>query len=279
MGLSVRVDVGSGMGGTASGAASGPMTTTGQGAFDFTAKQGELHLDTSGATAAGAPTSTDVVIDGSTGYVKVPDSALASTGGKHWASISTSAGASSGSPAGGSLDLGQLSQLSDPTFALELLQGFKGGTVTTVGRETLRGVDTTQYRITIDPAAGGPGGAASGLGALAGGAGTTGGAMPADVWVDAEGRMRKFSMTIDLSALLKGLAGDLGGLGGPGGVAGGASPIGNVAGDLHFSMTVGMELWDFGKPVTITLPDPADVVDGASVGGLDDSAVPAPLPT
>jgi len=248
---SIAVSVGMDVAGIP-GAPSKPVTVSGQGSFDYGAKRGTLHLDLSNVPGTNGISALDMVLDGATAYVKVPDGLLSSTGGKHWAKVNPGA-------AGASLDLSQIQQFADPNFALQFLQGFKGGEVKTVGHETIRGTDTTHYQVIIDPANLPSDQSSSGLnlGALTGGL-----KLPADVWVDADGRMRKFAISMDLSGFFRAL------LAGFAGSGSGSGPASTVPSNFHFAISVGAEMWDFGQPVTVTVPDPSDVADVASIPGL-----------
>lgn len=128
----------------------------------------------------------------------------------------------------------------DPAATLAMLRGVSGE-VDEVGHEKLRGVDTTHYRIEIDPKK-----ALDTVDGLPDGQRDTArkaieklgdAKFPADVWIDAEGRLRKMSMTLDSGKL------DLG-----------KSVPGARA-------TVTYELYDFGTPVKVTAPPPDKVLD------------------
>lgn len=263
----------------------GPVEVSGQGAIDYETKQGMLHFDVSGmpADAAGAPagTSIDMVIDGDTAYVQVPESMLSSTGGAHWAKVGPD------SASGGlSIDLTQIQQLSDPDYVLQFLNGVSDSDTTLVGTETLHGTDTTHYSVSIDPtkaaAAGGTDGTASSGAALDLGMMTGGLAMPADVWVDEQGRLRQFSLALDMTAFFKAMMEGFAGLDAssaaeppPGTESGtesggttGGTPASTLPTDFKFAMSMKLELWDFGKPVTVVIPDPSDVAEGVSLPGL-----------
>jgi hypothetical protein len=78
--------------------------------------------------------------------------------------------------------------------------------------------------------------------------------MPADVYVDEDGRVRKLAVSIDV----RGANID-------------TSALGDFANDpdlkarldsMHSSSDITIEYFDFGVPVSVQVPDPAQVVDG-----------------
>ena len=134
-----------------------------------------------------------------------------------------------------------------PLDALTYLRAVSGEVVL-VGPDTTRGEPTTRYRGAIDPsrvtaqlpevlrpnAAAVPGASAP--------------HPPADLWIDAQGRLRKLVISGDPSALA---------------LPAGATSRSGTGPDEAFTIT--LELWDFGVPVEVTAP-PADQV--ADVSGL-----------
>lgn len=245
----------------------GPVTVSGQGAFDYVTKQGTLHFDVSGMTAGSAATSLDMIIDGDAAYVKLPDSMLSSTGGKHWAKVGTDSGSG-----GLSIDLSQIQQFSDPNFFLQFLKGVSEGDITMVGHDTLHGDDTSHYHVSIDPtkAAGGSGSAGGfDVGMMTGGM-----PMPADVWVDDQGRLRQFALSLDMTMFLKAMIEGFGGLDASSSSAAETVPASTLPADFRFAMTMQLEMWDFGSPVTVTTPDPSDVAEGVSIPGLGGTDAP-----
>jgi hypothetical protein len=136
---------------------------------------------------------------------------------------------------------------SDPTSTLQYLRG--AGDVTEVGKEELRGVATTRYHAEIDllkamekvPAADRDR-AEAGIAAL-------GRSLPMDVWIDADGRVRKTSVDMTVK------------------VAGRSTHVGET-----------IEYLDFGTPVDIAAP-PADetgdfrsAFPGGLLGAAEDAA-------
>ena len=237
------------------------LTITADGAFDNAANRGRMRMDLSalaelmsgfgkafGAGEGEIPDELadpeawkiDVVVDGTKVYLRAP--MLGSQlGGKEWvggdaAELARSQGT----------DLGQIGSIasSDPREALDALEAVSGG-LEAVGREEVRGVETTHYRTTIDPAKiPGEAAAAGASGDLL--AGLTGALkqvqlaeIPVDVWVDDDGLLRKYTLSLDLEQSGQKIA-----------------------------MALRLELFDYGAAVELDLPDPADVADIATLQGL-----------
>lgn len=140
-------------------------------------------------------------------------------------------------------DLGQLGSFaaSDPRAALDALEAVSGG-LESVGREEVRGVETTRYRAVLDPSQVVSDAAdsedaqdlLSGLReALAQVELDT---IPIDVWVDDEGLLRKYAIDVTLTE-----------------------------GGQEMTMSVILELFGYGDPVDVDLPAPADVADVATL--------------
>ena len=121
-----------------------------------------------------------------------------------------------------------------------------------VGTEPIRGEPATHYRTTIDfnrAAQATSGDEQASLQRLAQLYGNQ--QLPADVWVDGQNRMRRFSYTLDLSKIDPSKLPQ-----GPG------TPAAKPSGTVNFSM----ELFDFGIPASIPAPPPPDqVVDFADL--------------
>lgn len=201
----------------------------------FGAKQGEVPKELSDPDAW----KIEMVVDGTNVFMRVPflDSQLQ---GKHWVGGDVKEMALG---QGQSIDLGSLAA-TDPRAALDALEAVSGP-LEVVGREDVRDVETTHYRTTLDPA---------GLkDALEGAAGDTGSSdllsglteamaqvdlseVPIDVWVDDEGLLRKYVIDLEIEQ-----------------------------GGQSLSTSVTLELFDYGQPVEIDLPDPADVADPATL--------------
>jgi hypothetical protein len=203
-----------------------PGTIRGEGVFDLRNRLGALAVDL-GELGARFGTATVGAVIGREGlFVKVPPGG-AFSGSRPWYKIDL---ASVGQQAG--LSMGSLAQLqqSDPTQVLGYLKGAVDD-VNEVGEESVRGADTTHYRGTVDlrkaSASLPPESQRSVEDAIAS-LGTS--TLPADVWVDDEGRIRRLSFSAD-----------------PDGT--GPNPGG----------TVEIELFDFGVTADAAIP-PADQV-------------------
>lgn len=210
------------------------VTATGVGDFESGAARAEIAL----ADGAGAPaTEITVVRTLDAIYVKVPGSLNPLATGKPWVSVDAATLTRLASMALG--DLG--AQVAGaPLDALAYLRAVSGD-VQVVGPDTTRGEATTRYRGAIDPrkvAGQLPAAVRPEAGTAAGQLGQN---LPADLWIDGAGRLRKLVVTADPSL-----------------VDGAAGPGAGVA-------TVTVELWEFGAPVDATAPPQDQVVD---VGGL-----------
>ena len=133
--------------------------------------------------------------------------------------------------AAGGIDIAQLQGNNDPTQALAMLKGVADD-VEEVGEEEVRGTDTTHYRATVDLEA-----------ALRESGGVTDPEqferfldllgreqVPVDVWIDDEGRVRRQTYEQPIPGQSQ-------------------------------SLTMTIELYDFGTDDEIELPDPDDVTD------------------
>jgi hypothetical protein len=131
-----------------------------------------------------------------------------------------------------------------PTSYLDYLKGL-GGAVRVVGREKVRGADTTRYVATLDLAR-----TAASLRSPTKGAAVKGlldllglTKIPVTVWLDDLGRMRKMTMTMDLSSLGKGM---------------------NAPANFAPKMAITLEMYDFGAPVSVDVPTGAVPKAGSS---------------
>jgi len=229
---------------------SGAATITADGAIDNVNGRAQLTADLSKA-AAGLPSiaggalsalgdgKLQIVTDGSNAYVKVGTlaSIFGATSDQTWVKVSGNGDASSANS----------STVADGTEVLKILG--QAGDVTTVGTESVRGVDTTHYRGTLDVAAA--------LGQLSAderakiegqlsqvGIDPKAINFPVDVWIGQDDLVRRVQVGVDGSQF-----------------AGTAAPTGGV------NATVTVELYDFGAPVDITIPS-ADQVFNLDAGAL-----------
>lgn len=222
-----------------------PTTFTVDGAIDSGAGQSSFTFDVA-TLAAALPESqragvasilgngnVEIVTDGSDVYLRLGGLAaiLGATADKPWIKVSAGEGAASalGAPLG------------DGTEVLKLLD--QAGGLTSVGSETVRGVDTTHYQGSLDVAsalaevsADDRAKAESELGKV--GIDPAAAEVPVDVWIDGDDLVRRVQVGVSTPA-----------------TAGG---------------TFTMELYDFGQPVNVTVPPASQVfdVDPAMLGSL-----------
>ncbi len=218
------------------------------GAYDTGAQRMSMEMDTGGLlgrlAAAGedAPVGLDeptqIVVDGTTVYLRAPLLDMLGGGGT-WLSLSSE---DLGTTADG-LGLGAASF--DPSKILESLRGVTGEPEV-VGTEEVRGVDTTRYTATLDLAtavAEAPADQRDLVEAQLDQLGTA--EIAVDVWVDGEGLARR--LQVNMADVL--------------GAAG--------AGDTSAVLTI--ELFDYGEPVDIQVPSPDEVTSlGDGLGFLGD---------
>ena len=109
----------------------------------------------------------------------------------------------------------------------------------------MRGTQTTHYRAVLDlnKAADQSPGASQAIKSAINLLGSS--KQPADVWVDADGRLRRMRYTVDLSKSKV------------------AASTPGVPGSLTFTL----DLFDFGVPVQAAVPAPAEVVDLGALTG------------
>jgi hypothetical protein len=170
-------------------------------------------------------------------YTRLPGS-LASrlSNGKPWISLDVGKLSQQGD---GSLQQLMTDSPSDPSTVLGFLRG-AGTQVNTIGPDTVDGAKTTHYQVVLDLDKAAQGQSAQtqqATQALEQELGTH--SLPAQIWLDDQGRMRKFTVDETLTGTM------------PGGASSAAKPTGPI----HFQFTA--VLSDFGVPVNVTAP-PAD---------------------
>jgi hypothetical protein len=188
----------------------------------------------------------ETVTDGTFLYLHLPEVARPA-GGKSWIKVDAAALA----PGLGGGGIG--------TSPLQTFDELRAkGQVTEVGKEEVRGEDTTHFRTVLDLTAQ--------LDKIPAGSGIDADAMrkqlaavPVDVWLDGKDRIRRERVVLHLDLPL-----------------GGALP-----GASGFDVTTTVEAFDYGKDVTIDLPPADDVTttDAAGLGSLFGGAsavAPAP---
>jgi hypothetical protein len=240
-----------------------PLAFTVDGGFDTTAQRSQLSVDLSsfaelfqslgaglGASLGGTVSGNlgdlgspsdwklDAIQDGKVAYIHFPLLAKQLPPGKTW--IKGDAKDLSSADAGQMSQFGSLAG-TDPRDVFGMLKAVSGS-IEAVGSETIRGVETSHYRATIDlakleqlvPAEQRQ--SLGGIGQSAQQAGLS--EIPLDVWVDADQRVRKLSMDIDAKQ--------------PG-----------TSQSVKASFVV--ELYDYGKALEIELPPAGEVVDASTL--------------
>jgi hypothetical protein len=205
-----------------------------EGAFDLEDGRGVITTDL--PTVAGVPLGKiEAVVDGGALYLKVPG-ILADQVGKEWVKLDV--GEVSEKLA--DIDISGLARAGtgNPTYALENLRGATN--VTVVGEERVRGEKTTHYKATIDTdkaIAAAPSDERDALEKANDFLGNQ--QIPADIWLDAEGRLRKLVYSVD-------------------------SPVG-AGGNDGAKPTFTYELYEFGAPVDAEVPSEDETVNLADV--------------
>lgn len=218
-------------------------TATSSGEIDRANRRAHLEVDASDSVAvfdtdAELPEGAGVlelVVDGDTAYLRSPLYASFADSDKAWVSASRE-DLGADRPGAGT---GQ----GDPASLLALLEG-AGGTLTELGREEVRGVPTRHVSTVIDLQKAlaqlpderhqGIVDELEGFGAEAASFVT----VPAEAWVDDDGHVRRFRLTLDFAP-----------------AADDVPELGDA------SVVVTAELYDFDVPVDIVVPDPADVAE------------------
>lgn len=216
------------------------VTATMEGGIDFVSRRGRFEMSMPQLSEVFGSDKVEMVLDGLVVYMKIPSGAEIppQLAAKPWLKLDMQAlGQQQG------LDLGALTQMggSDPSASLDYLRGASDD-VAEVGKEQVRGTDTTRYKGTLDldrAAAQAPANAKETLTKLGRQLGTK--LFPFEVWLDADGLTRKMGVTIDLSK------------------AQGAGQAGLK------SMAMDMELYDFGTDVQATVPAAGDTTDLAKL--------------
>ena len=161
-------------------------------------------------------------------YVEVPEQFRQFTGGKPWASTNAVNLLQMANAALGGIGL---SQPFNPAEVLSYIRDVSGQ-VTEVGHDTIRGATTTHYRASIDLSRVGDRASPEAQPGLRGAAAAPSQPLPADLWVDDQGRLRKLSIVIP-----------------------GPMPV-----------TATFELWDFGVRVDAVAPPPDQVGELGALG-------------
>jgi hypothetical protein len=192
----------------------GTYAITANGSFDERAHTGQMTMDLSGipgfsALAGGGEGKVQMTMLYPDIYMHMPFLAGKLPEGKTWMKLDvTKAAAAAGVSSSSFSSLGQ----NDPTQFLEYLRGSAGGVVS-LGPETVEGVPTTHYhgelelsRILAKMPSSEQAAAKSALEKLG-----SGGAFPVEVWIDAQGRVRRIEMSFGGAGTAAGAAGAVAG--------------------------------------------------------------------
>jgi hypothetical protein len=233
-----------------------PLSFSASGGFDKPADRAQLNFDLSslaelfkslGQSFGGKVTGDmgspsdwklDAIKDGDLVYIHFPLIEDKLPAGKTWVKGDVKELAGAG---GGDLDQFGSFAGTDPRDVFGMLKAVSGS-IRSVGTEEIRGVETSHYMATIDiakleklvPAAQRE--SLGGLDQAATQAGLTG--IPIDIWIDGDQQVRKLTMEIETKQ--------------PG-----------TTQTVKASLEV--ELYDYGKPLDITLPPADQVVDAATL--------------
>jgi len=240
-----RIDAEASFSGGGSGG-SGKMTA--EGAIDFATGDFQMTVYVDGPLGSALNDGFEMRNVDGVAYMRMPSGlpGFSLPDGKHWIAFDVPSGRNSfTSPFA-------LGTQSDPTKALAYLETVSSD-VREVGSESIRGVDTTHYMATLDLAKAideqnkdVPSGLRDSMKELAG----LFGSVPANVWIDNDGRLRRLSLQLDLSEMFRGLA-----------------PNESADAD-HFVITETFDLYDFGTPVHVEAPPADQVARVPSLGDL-----------
>jgi LppX_LprAFG lipoprotein len=180
--------------GTTSSAGGGNSgTVTFDGSLDFTTRAAEYSVDAAAIGLQGTGKVRTVVVGGVLylsldAVAGVDPSSSPDLAGKKWLKLDPKV-------FGGGGQIGQ----SDPNGSLDALRGVKGG-VKRVGREKVRGTRTTRFRVTIDADQAVNSSPEAQRDEVRNSIGTLGSkTIPADVWIDGKGRLRKVRLHVAAS--------------------------------------------------------------------------------
>jgi hypothetical protein len=206
------------------------------GEADFSARRGHMLIDLSQLGLPGPPI--DAVFDNAMVYEKFPPAlGAALPPGKSWVKVDLASAGKSVGAAG----LSQ-AQAGDPSQTLDYLRGVTGN-VARVGTDEIRGTHTTHYRTTVDlkKAAEQSPTARDRINSTIKLLGSS--AQPLDVWIDAQGRVRRINYTVDLSKS--------------------KATTPSIPGSATFTL----DLFDFGVPVQATVPPADQIADLSALSG------------
>jgi hypothetical protein len=216
---------------------SNQYTFTSQGAFDYAKGRGMLTLDV--PPGAGNPGSVEQIVTPTVVYLRNSGQ----PGQANWAQIDIARLAESGS-GGGSVGG------TNPATSFQMLRGVSGH-VTVLGKKSLNGASVTHYRGTLDLRKAVDASPASDRQAMEAALRMFGDPLvPFDAYLDDAGRLRKLEEVFQIRSKKK--------------------PEENV------KVLSSMELYDFGVPVAVQVPDARDVViPSASLATVSTGSGPA----
>ncbi|MBV9412130.1 MAG: hypothetical protein JO148_11080 [Acidimicrobiia bacterium] len=226
---------------------SGPLANGGinvDGGFDFDTRRAALEID---GSQVGAPElgKLQAIVDYDGGlvvYMKVPAEAVGDLGGKQWLQVDVGALMQK---AGMDIDIGSLlqGQSNDPTQGLAMVRG--ADDVVKIGTDNIRGVPTTHYQLDVNidkaiadaptPEARDAMQKLSNLYTVR--------KVPVDLWLDDQGRVRRFQESLNSSVIRL-----------PNALLTQGDPFAG-----HVTLTY--DLYDFGRPVDVTLPPSSQVAN------------------
>lgn len=228
-----------------SGLESSAVSITADGAVDFASGDSQVTIDFGGLFGSVMPSGLEARSVDGVAYVHLPAGLAA---GKDWIAIDTrKLGVTPNG--GGNTALG-IGGTTNPTKILAYLEKISSS-VDTVGTETIRGVETTHYHANIDfakvvNAEDVPPALHDALSQIDSMIGT----VPADVWIDGNGLLRRARFEMNFASFVSGATG-----------ASGASGPGPT-------LTMQLDLYDFGTPVNVEAPPPDQVAHLPSLGDL-----------
>ena len=195
------------------------------GSIDNRTKTGSFTFDPSGLGGPGMSGPVTEIFAGNALYMSTDafgSQLRERLGGKHWLELDLSKLGAGTSQA----------QQTDPTSTLDALRGVSND-VQNLGHATIRDVDTTHYRATLDPAKAlthvPPAQRPRVQSALSQFGGNT---IPIDVWLDDNGVPRRYAINMDVS---------------------------KSGATVHVDES--FDFYDFGTPVSVKVPAPDDVAD------------------
>ena len=212
-------------------AAGKQLSLTGSGKADDAANTMQMTMNLQNllpSSLAQTGATADLVLANDVMYMRIPFLAGRLPAGKTWLKLDLS------SLAKASGGLGSLGQTDPQQYLQQLLASSQ---TQKVGTDTIQGEQMTHYTTTVDPASkldGVPAGERAKVKQALARLGMR--SVPVDVWVDSQGLLRQMTVSLDFGKTLQGA-----------------------------SMTMTLDLHDFGTPVQITAPPADQVFDATSL--------------